>query len=225
MDIKIEPLKEEELDDFVKMQWAAFEPLEANMIMPMIFQNGLQEDLMERFRRRTLRITDGNLVENCFTAKDINSGEVLGIAWWDRNEDPPETKAEIDEAYNKAHEQREHDPPVQGMNKELDQAYYRASFYSEMQTVAGRPYTCLRVLAVSPKHHRRGVGTKLLRQGLEKADRLGLPVYLDCGVMGKPLYERYGFKNVGDFPLNCLDYGGRSDGRHWLMWRPAKGSE
>ena len=223
MELTIEPLKDENLDDFIRTYWAAFEPISANMIMPMIYRKGLQEDLMEMFRHRLRRQTGGELAEWCFCAKDISSGDILGVSWWDINQNPPQSKAEIDKQYEQSCLRRENEPRVEGMDHELAQAYFKVAFYSEMETVAGQPYMTLRMLAVHPKYHRRGAGSLLLKHGLEKADSLGLPVYLDCGVCGKPLYERHGFAIMGDFPLNCLDYGGRSDGRHWLMMRPVTG--
>lgn len=36
MPLHIEPLKREELDDFIHIFWDAFEPLSANMILPMV---------------------------------------------------------------------------------------------------------------------------------------------------------------------------------------------
>jgi predicted N-acetyltransferase YhbS len=222
MELKIEPLKGDELDDFIKTYWSAFEPLSANMIMPMIYRNGLQGDTIEHFRTRILRQTGGDLAAYCFTAKDINSGDIVGVSWWRVNGNPPKTKTEFDAAYEQACEDRAKEPTVEGVHEELFHAYFRAAFYSEMETVDGQPCMTLCMLAVNPKYHRRGAGSLLLKHGLRKADSLKLPVYLDCGVMGKPLYERYGFQVAGDFPLNCLEYGGRSDGRHWLMMRPKK---
>lgn len=222
MEVAIESLKEEELNDFIRTFWAAFEPISANMIMPMIYRNGLQDDLIERFRYRIRRQTGGDLAKYCFTAKDTNTGEIIGVSWWAMIENPSRTKDEIDQAFEEDSKARAKEPPVEGIHGELNDAFFKVAYYSEMETVAGRPYMCLRMLAVHPNYHRRGAGSLLLTHGLEEADKLGLPVYLDCGVMGKPMYEKYGFENVGDFPLNCLDYGGRSDGRHWLMLRPAR---
>ena len=116
-------------------------------------------------------------------------------------------------------------PPVKGFNGDLDYAAFRAAFFSEAEVVNGQPYMTLRLLATSPRHHRRGAGTLLLRHALQKADQAGLPVYLATGVNGKALYERFGFVFQRDMPLNCLEYGGRSSGQHWCMLRPAKGEK
>lgn len=191
--------------------------------MPMIYRRGLQEDLMDLFRHRMRRQTGSDLAKWCFCAKDNSSGDILGVSWWDINENPLQTRADIDEQYEQTCQRRANEPAVEGMDHELGEAYFKVSFYSEMETVAGQPYMTLRMLAVHPEYHRRGAGSLLLEHGLEMADRPGLTVYLDCGVCGKPLYERHCFVIKGDFPLKRLDYGGRSDGRHWLMMRPVKG--
>lgn len=223
MDLRIEPLSLDEVDNFVRTYWEAFKPLSANMIMPMIYTLGLRPDLVERSRQSLLHQTGGNPGTTCFCAKDVTSGEIVGVSRWSFEEKPPQTKEEIDAKFQQESENRQREPTVEGVNQELEQAYYRTAFFSEMETVAGQTYTILRLLAVRPNHQRRGAGSLLLRHGLEKADRLGLPVYLDSGISGKPLYERFGFKVTSEFALNCLDYGGRSDGRHWCMWRPVHG--
>ena len=107
----------------------------------------------------------------------------------------------------------------------MENAAFRAVFYAEAQTMQpymGQPYLELRLLAVDPDHLRQGIGTQLLNHGLSKADAADLPVYLAAGHQGRPLYERYGFRVVGELPFNALDYGGRSRGTHWCMTMPPK---
>ena len=146
----------------------------------------------------------------------------MGIASWSVIEHPPQSKEELDAAFESASKARFDVPPIEGMNEEIDRAFFRAAFYSEAEIVGEQPYMMLRILAVHPEHQRRGVGKLLLQQGLDRADRLGLPVYLDAGESGKPVYERYGFEVKKVMPLDCTEYGGRSDGRHWCMLRPPK---
>lgn len=149
---------------------------------------------------------------------------MIGLAWWDVHEHPPQTPQEINAAFQRMNDLRISGSPVAGMNKPLAQAFSRAAFFSEQEIMQGRPYVTLSLLAVHPEHQRRGVGSLLLRHGLEKFDPLGLPTYLDCGRYGKALYERYGFEVVKDFPFDGREHGGRSEGKHWCMLRPAQTS-
>ena len=223
MNVKIEPLKVEELDDYITLFWNAMEPLEANMIAPMIYLNGLQPDVLQRFRERWLRNAD--IPNECFVARDTITGEITGVSWWQADFHPPQTREEIDAAFEKAKIAKAKLPPAHDMNTAIDDAYFKAAFYGTADTTEGRPYMELRLLAVDTKHHRRGIGSLLLRHGLEKADELGLQVYLDSAVMGKALYERHGFEFARDLDFNGLEYGGRSDGKHWCMLRPVQGSK
>ena len=222
MALKLEPLQAEELDDFVKLHWDAFEPPEANMILPMIYPNGLEPNSVFRMRSKVLNsVGGGDLGSSCFCVKDTTTGEMVAVSWWAVISLPRKTKEEIDSKFEEISKARNAGPQVD-MNKELDHAFFKAGYYSENESMDGKSFMSLRLLATHPKHQRRGAGSMLLKQGLEKANKSGLPVYLDAGVNGKPLYERFGFKVVKEFPLNCLEYGGRSNGEHWCMLRPAQ---
>lgn len=222
MDLKVEPLKVEEVDDFIKLAWEAFSPLEANMIKPMIFPQGLQPEVLDLLRHWQLNQGKEDIESNCFCAKDSASNEIIGISRWRSNDKPPRDRKELDERFEQARKSRQGGPDNVQMNTALSDAYFKTSFYCEAETMGEVPYITLRMLAVHPNHQRRGVGSVLLKNGLTKADQLGLPVYLDSALMGKSLYERHGFETKSEMPLNCLDYGGRSDGKHWLMVRPAQ---
>jgi ribosomal protein S18 acetylase RimI-like enzyme len=62
------------------------------------------------------------------------------------------------------------------------------SFYSELG-----PNWHLASLAVSPKHHRRGIGKQLMAWGLDIATREMTPVTLEASEVGKALYAGLGF--------------------------------
>jgi GNAT superfamily N-acetyltransferase len=219
--LTVESLQEDELDAFVRVQWDAFEPLEVDMIMPMIYPAGLQPDLIERLRARVLRETDGEVGKFCFTAKD-STGQILATSWWAIVESPPKTPDEIAATFEKAAQTRIRESPPEGMNSALYEAFLKAAIYSEYETMQGRSYVSLRVLATNPAHQRKGAGSLLLKHGLCKfSDQLHLPTYLDAGINGKPLYERFGFEVTSTFPFDGRNYGGRSEGKHWCMVRPA----
>lgn len=208
MSLTLEPLKEDELDDYIKVFWDAFEPLAANMILPMIYPKGLQEDLFDCLRHRTLKSTGGDPGSCVLGAKDSVSGEIVGVARWEVVENPPKTKEDMDAKFKDAVNGRQDEPPVAGANEDLNLAFLRTNLYCEMEITAGQPHVTLQLLAIRQNQQRRGIGTLLLKHVLEKADRLHLPVYLDSGISGKALYERFGFQVVSVMPLNALDYGG-----------------
>ena len=76
------------------------------------------------------------------------------------------------------------------------------------------PHYYLLCLGVEPELQGRGIGTQLMAPVLEKADREGMPAYLESSKeRNLPLYERNGFKVVERIEL-------AKDGPSaWLMWR------
>ena len=54
----------------------------------------------------------------------------------------------------------------------------------------------LRTMTVSPPYQRQGIGGKMLRWGLDHAERERIPVTLEASVAGQSLYEKFGFKTV-----------------------------
>ncbi|KAI1431195.1 acyl-CoA N-acyltransferase [Xylaria sp. CBS 124048] len=60
----------------------------------------------------------------------------------------------------------------------------------------------LLLLCTSPQYHRRGAGTALLTPMLAIADSVGLRCYLEASAIGRPLYEKLGFRTVEVQPLD-----------------------
>jgi GNAT superfamily N-acetyltransferase len=64
------------------------------------------------------------------------------------------------------------------------------------------PHWVLALLAVDPAAQGRGVGRGLLRSGLDRCDRSGLPAYLETqNERNGPFYERAGFRLLDRRPL------------------------
>src|SRR6476660_5542946 len=60
------------------------------------------------------------------------------------------------------------------------------------------PHWYLPLIGVDVTKQGRGYGSMLLRHGLERCDRDGLPAYLEAtSPLNKPLYERQGFAELG----------------------------
>jgi GNAT superfamily N-acetyltransferase len=65
------------------------------------------------------------------------------------------------------------------------------------------PHWLLDQLAVEPAAQGRGIGSAMLRFAIERAERDGLPLFLETGMPANvPLYERFGFRvmRVADAP-------------------------
>lgn len=68
--------------------------------------------------------------------------------------------------------------------------------------VPDQPHWYLGVLAVHPDHHRRGVGSALMAPGLARADRDGVPAFLETATSDNVrLYQRHGFAVTGELAL------------------------
>ena len=78
------------------------------------------------------------------------------------------------------------------------------------------PHLYLATVGVRPEHQGKGLGSALLRPGLEHADAQRLPAYLESSnERNVPLYERHGFAVIAEHVL--------PDGpTMWLMWRPPR---
>ena len=47
----------------------------------------------------------------------------------------------------------------------------------------------------------------LIEWGTRQADEAGLECYVEASVMGRPLYEKHGFRVVKELPFDCEKYG------------------
>ncbi len=80
------------------------------------------------------------------------------------------------------------------------------------------PHFYLSLLGTDPAHYGHGYGLGLLAENLRIVDAQGMPAYLESSNPANvPLYERYGFRQLGAFELPG---GGPTVP---TMWRPAGG--
>jgi ribosomal protein S18 acetylase RimI-like enzyme len=76
-----------------------------------------------------------------------------------------------------------------------------------------RPHLYLATLGVDPESQGAGVGSALLRRGLELCDREGVPAYLETATERNiDFYARHGFRVTGQVHLP-------QGPPVWLMWR------
>lgn len=56
-------------------------------------------------------------------------------------------------------------------------------------------------MATHPKYQRKGIGRLLLQWGIDVAEQLGLPMYLESSDAGLPLFKKAGFEMLADEKL------------------------
>lgn len=79
-------------------------------------------------------------------------------------------------------------------------------FDRRRQALMPEPHWYLLALATDPAHQRRGHGSQLVRHGLLRADRDGLPVYLEAeSEINAPFYERLGFETLEEVTVEEID--------------------
>jgi hypothetical protein len=78
---KISALHTEEMDDFIRLQWDAFAPLDKDMIMPMAFPLGPQPDMLQRFREdlATATATEGTGQQVDIADESVERRKVLDM--------------------------------------------------------------------------------------------------------------------------------------------------
>lgn len=79
------------------------------------------------------------------------------------------------------------------------------------------PHYYLYTIGTLPERQGQGLGSELLRTGLEAVDRAGMPAYLESSkYVNVPLYQRFGFE-VTEKVSTAPD-----TPPLWLMWREAR---
>ena len=79
----------------------------------------------------------------------------------------------------------------------------------------------LHILAVHPDHQGKGLGSALIKPGLEEADRVGAQTYIEASPAGLAVYLKYGWKTVDEMVVDMRPYGGQGVEHHPFLMREA----
>ncbi|KAK3712573.1 hypothetical protein LTR37_009016 [Vermiconidia calcicola] len=220
MHLELSPMEESDLDAYLEVAWLAFKDEFMGLMYPNGFTNAAKAFVKQRTlddwrkypdRIRAMKVIDTDLPD------DRPHGKIVGAAMWkffskDRTEE--ELRAEEKEGEKRGL------PP--DCNPALAEEFYGNLAKCKREIMGGKAYVLLNILATLPEYHRRGIGGMHMRWGLEQADRLGLPSYLEATPMGRPLYTKLGYEMVRDFEFDARKYGCDHDIPHVCMLRPAK---
>ena len=219
MSLKLLPMEEADLDVYENVAWAAFKDDIMGLLYPYGYTEAAREWFMryaiEDWRKQPDKFQYLKVVDTSLPDDDPNN-KIVGVASWkfylkDR------TAAELD-AEDKESDERGFPPDA---NVPLFEEFFANIAKYKREIVGGKAYILLNLLATLPDHHRRGVGAMHLKWGNEQANKLGLQCYLEASPMGRPLYERYGYEVVRDFPFDARAWGLGRDLPHVCMLRPA----
>lgn len=173
--------------------WMEPDPVRRARVMPVMFNTAL----------RWMYPSERGL--EVFASGD----RVLGIAAW---AEPGRWKAPLWVSLR----------ALPGMIRALGGLYHLAAYGKRGQAVEAAlhgahpaaPHWYLAILGADPDAQGKGVGTALMRSGLARVDREGLPAYLECLEPLVTYYSRFGFQPTGRIamPEGALD--------QIPMWRP-----
>jgi GNAT superfamily N-acetyltransferase len=87
-------------------------------------------------------------------------------------------------------------------------------FKSRREIMGERPHVILDSLICHPDFQRRGAGRQLVQWGLDRADELGLPAYLEGSAAGKGLYRKMGYQPIREIIFDGRPYGAQNPDVH-----------
>jgi ribosomal protein S18 acetylase RimI-like enzyme len=90
----------------------------------------------------------------------------------------------------------------QGSDIKIANLFFGNLLEEHAERMKGRKHWYLEVIATRPEYQGKGAGGQLIRWGLEKVDEEGTETYLEASPHGKPIYERYGFREVDRLVVN-----------------------
>lgn len=226
MTLKLLPLPQNEWQMYTRICKAAFIPGILSVMYPEGYSDEAQEHalgtLLRTAERHPDRIQMMKVVDEALPDDDLYQ-KVVGISQWKifpRERTEEEMKQE-EEVSNR--EDKECGSPP-GLSEAVADDFGGATSEYKKKHLGNRPHVLLHILATRPEHERRGVGAMSLAWGTQKADEMGLPMYLEGGPKGVALYKKWGFEVVDVLPWDAQKHGYHDSLKHLCMLRPARKS-
>ncbi|PQE06742.1 Acyl- N-acyltransferase protein [Rutstroemia sp. NJR-2017a BBW] len=143
--------------------------------------------------------------------EDSSSGTVVAYAKWNY---VTESSAEW-----KGDEQELPTWPL-GADTEVANHFFGTLGRRRVGIMSGRTHYYLELIATHPDFQGQGAAGKLIRWGLERADKEGVECYLEASPRGKEIYEYFGFEERGRL---IVPVEGREDFVECFMVRGKRG--
>ncbi|KAF2197265.1 hypothetical protein GQ43DRAFT_475600 [Delitschia confertaspora ATCC 74209] len=217
----------EEMDSILDVIWEAnytpYEPF-AQLFFPVLgFQPSDRDASIAESKERFWTLHQADYSSNWFYVQHVETRKTVGCAQWQvfTSNPFPNGPQPLEAPWWPVKEYREFCEMI------LNQVYKPRSSWMM------RPHLALNWMAVVPAHRSHGVGSLLMERGIKIADEKGLEAWMEGSEMGKPLYEKFGFRTL--FKM-CFDTAKKDASADWrrmehemtpapfhAMWRPAKG--
>ncbi|KAI1120829.1 hypothetical protein F5Y10DRAFT_257622 [Nemania abortiva] len=154
---------------------------------------------------------------------DTDTGEIVGGALWNIHTDNP---------FAHPHNLEVTWLPDDGSRTFAEE--FLQQYGTPRALVGQKPQVYLFIIFTSPAYRRRGVAQQFMTWGMEKADKMGVEMFLDATTVGIPLYEANKFVCVKE---NIITPETKTPNEGWkkmesqvgtvplyLMWRPINGN-
>ncbi|KAI3331302.1 hypothetical protein F4824DRAFT_476188 [Ustulina deusta] len=180
----------------------------------------------ERLKEATNRFADWHAHDpSSYWQKvvDTETGEIVGGALWNIHQDNP---------FAQPHSIEVTWFPDDGSRRFAEE--FLRQYDAPRALLGQKPQVYLFIIFTSPAYRRKGVAQQFMSWGMDKADKLGVEMFLDATPVGKPLYEANNFvcikENIIAPETKTPDEGWKKlqsqVGRvpFYLMWRPINGN-
>ncbi|KAL4891457.1 acyl-CoA N-acyltransferase [Aspergillus ambiguus] len=165
-----------------------FASFKGQVILDLIYPGTNLDD--EGFRKLhtdgTLEFWKGLTMEHTFKCVDTETGRIAGMATW--------------QVYWRERTAEERVKPwigwLEGEQRERAEAFLGQLWEKREKYIGEKKHVYCHTVAVHPEYQGRGVGKKLMQWGLDVAEQLKVPIYLESTHEGRPLYERLGFTTL-----------------------------
>lgn len=222
MPLKLLPLPNSELAIYYNVAVAGFRP----GIMSVMYPHAPPTQADTEHAVATMIRADERYPGRAQVFKVVNTDlpddepfhQTVGVAFWkifphERSAEELKQEEEMDEK-----DLAEYGRPP-GMVADGISAFHKIYSGYRQKYLGNRAFILLHVLSVRPEFARRGVGAMALQWGIEKADELGLPIWLEGSPQGVGLYKKFGFEALDTIPWDARDYGYHEPLTHVCMMR------
>jgi GNAT superfamily N-acetyltransferase len=190
-----------------------------NAANPVLFPGPFPSNAREQRVEQVIEMRKNDSTAVFLKAVDTATGEMLAFAKWHVFETEEIAKQTPTRPLRFG----------EGSNQEACKAFFGGLVSKKKEIMGSKPHLCkldiqgkptcwsgcstvadLHMLHTNPKQQGRGAGSMLLKWGTQKADQLGLPVYLESSPDAHGFYKKYGFADVYIMELDLSLYGGEN---------------